>query len=156
MSFPSDWHPGQGDPLRPPGFEPLEPVPSSSSYVARHPTRYTWREDIEELIRRIYRTFGGPKRLHINTYYDHPEGWWRTRTSFDVWGPEGRGDPIGRDLGQRVLDHVFFDPNPPWIDWCIWQRRMWTKAKGVWEPFGSNPFEWHEDHPHFTFTKIGE
>lgn len=146
------WRPGMGDPLKPPGFKPREPVPDSPIYQQRHPTRYVWREDVEELIRKLYRKFGGPDQIHINTYVCHPEGWCRDTTSFDVWGPEGRNDPIGRDLGQRVMDLVFEDPNPPWIDWCIWRRRMWTRAKGIWEPFGTDPFSFHDDHPHFTFT----
>ena len=52
------WHPGQGESLAPPGFEPKAPKPGN--YVDRHPNRYGWREDIEELIRLIYRRFGDP------------------------------------------------------------------------------------------------
>jgi hypothetical protein len=39
----------------------------------------------------------GPNEIHINTYLDHPEGFHRTLTSFDVWVPRGRGFPIGFD-----------------------------------------------------------
>jgi|SRR5215204_1311977 len=62
------FHPGQGGPLAPPGFERKDPRPDSPDYVARHPTRYDWREDIEELIRLIYRQFGGPDEQQMNTY----------------------------------------------------------------------------------------
>jgi hypothetical protein len=66
------FHPGQGGPLAPPGFERKDPRPDSPDYVARHPTLYGWREDIEELIRLIYRQFGGPDQQQMNTYVNHP------------------------------------------------------------------------------------
>lgn len=131
-------------PLAPADFFPLQP--QAGDYVARHPTRYTWRGDIEALVRRIYDRFPG---VHINTYFDHPEGFGRDLTSFDVWDGAGRGNAIDPALGQQVFNFVFDDPNPPMIDWCIWQRRMWTRAGG-WEPFGTNTFTFHDDHPHFT------
>jgi hypothetical protein len=82
----------------------------------RYPTRYEWRADVEDQIRRIYDRF---PEVETNTYFDHPEGYGRNVASFDVWGPGGRDDPIDLDLGQRVFDFVFNDPNPPLIEWCI-------------------------------------
>jgi lysozyme len=135
-------------PLVPPGFVPLRVQSNSAIYQGRHPTRYQWREDVEEQIRRIYAMFPD---VHINTYIDHPEGFGRDRDSFDVWGPGGRNDPVGRDRGQRVFDFVFNDPNPPLIQWCIWRGAMWTRASGQFEPFGVDPFTFHNDHSHWTF-----
>ena len=94
---------------------------------------------------------GGPDEIHINTYVDHPEGYHRTLTSFDVWGPKGRNDPIGFAKGQRVFNIVWNDPGEPWIDWAIWNRKIYERPNFVPRPFGSNSFEWHEDHNHFTF-----
>ncbi|HEX6709759.1 MAG TPA: glycoside hydrolase family 25 protein [Rubrobacter sp.] len=137
-------------PLVPPGFVPLAVQPNSPNYQARHPTRYQWRDDVEDQIRRIYDVF---PNVHINTYVDHPEGFRRDRDSFDVWGPGGRNDPIGFDRGQRVFEFVFNDPNPPLIEWCIWRRAIWTRASGQFEPFGTNPFTFHDDHSHWTFER---
>jgi hypothetical protein len=156
-----NWHPGQRVPLSPPGFRPRPPKPSSPIYQERHPTRYEWREDVEQLVRRLYRVFSGPggPHIHINTYHRHPAGpsgyydtiWCRDTAAFDVWGPDGRIDEIGFERGQRVFDYVFYDPRPPWIDWCIWRRWMWVRGSG-WERFGTDPFSFHDDHIHFTFT----
>jgi GH25 family lysozyme M1 (1,4-beta-N-acetylmuramidase) len=141
-------------PLVPPGFVRLPVQLNSPIYQDRHPTRYEWREDVEEQIRRIYARF---PNVHINTYVDHPESFGRDRDSFDVWGPGGRNDPIdrriGSDLGQRVFEFVFNDPNPPLIEWCIWRRAMWTRASGIFQPFGVDPFTFHDDHCHFTFMR---
>src|SRR5215212_5364286 len=137
-------------PLVPPGFVPLPVQADSRIYQDRHPTRYEWRGDVEDQIRRIYARFPD---VHINTYVDHPEGFGRDRDSFDVWGPGGRNDPVGRDRGQRVFDFVFNDPNPPLIEWCIWRRGMWTRASGITQPFGVDPFTFHDDHCHFTFRQ---
>jgi GH25 family lysozyme M1 (1,4-beta-N-acetylmuramidase) len=135
-------------PLVPRGFVALPVRPGN--YQQRHPTRYQWREGVEAQIRRIYAMF---PNVHINTYIDHPEGFGRDTDSFDVWGPGGRNDPIGFDLGQRVFDFVFNDPNPPLIEWCIWRRGMWTRASGITQPFGVDPITFHDDHCHFTFRQ---
>jgi hypothetical protein len=98
-----EWHPGAGDALRPPEFAPLKPIPTSPSYQGRHPTRYQWRDDIADYIREIYRRFGGEGRrpsIHINTYVCHPEHpnpsiACRDTVSYNIWGEEGRNDPIG-------------------------------------------------------------
>ena len=118
------WTPGGHDSLVPPGFKPK--APSKGNFVERHPTRYRWSKHVKPLIRTLYREMGGPDEIHINTYLDHPEGLHRTLTSFDVWGPGGRGDPIGFDKGERVRRIAFRlnnDPGLPTIEWAIWQRK---------------------------------
>jgi hypothetical protein len=152
----ANWHPGMGDPLRPPGFVPQSPIPNSPSYMQRHPTRYQWRADIEDYIRQIYRRFGGPGSIHINTYVCHPEDpnpsiACRDTVSYDIWGSEGRNDPIGFPLGQKIFRWLFNDPGEPLIAWIIWNRRIWIRGVG-WQEFGFNPFTWHEDHIHLTAT----
>lgn len=139
--------------LAPPGFEPRAPRSSAGTYLDRHPTRYFWEVPVEGIVRRLYREFGRD-RIHINTYVEHPEGWGWDSTSFDVWGPGGRGDPIGRDLGQAVVDFVVNDPDPPWIEWYIWRRVIRTRTGGYKPvPFGNGSvFENHDDHPHFSFA----
>jgi hypothetical protein len=122
--------------------------------VERHPTRYRWRRHVKPLIRKLYREMGGPDEIHINTYLDHPEGFHRTLTSFNVWGPAGRGDPIGFEKGERVRIIAFNDPGPPIIEWAIWQRTIRRRSEDYEpQPFGNEPFEFHEDHLHFTFLR---
>ena len=148
------WTPGGHDSLVPPGFRPRAPIPNSPNYVERHPTRYRWRRHVKPLIRKLYREMGGPDEIHINTYLDHPEGFHRTLTSFDVWGPRGRGFDIGFDKGERVRKIVFNDPGLPIIEWAIWQRTIRRRSQN-YEPrhFGDEPFEFHNDHLHFTFLR---
>ena len=147
--------------LVPAGFVPLEPVfDDPFNYIAVHPTRYEWREDVEGVIRRLYRQFGSDN-IKINTYVQHPgdEGgrFARDTTSFDVWGPGGRmgeakqGFFLPPVLGEQIYDFLFDDPNPPDIDWIIYQREMWTHAKRRKEPFGFDAFSFHEDHIHVTY-----
>jgi hypothetical protein len=97
---------------------------------------------------------GGPDESHINTYLDHPEGLHRTLTSFDVWGPRGRGGPMGFAKGERVRKLVINDPGLPIIEWVIWQRKI-RRLFQIYEPppFGDNEFEFHDDHLHFTFLR---
>src|SRR5215203_2196312 len=156
----NEWHPGMGDSLAPPGFRPKRRVIGSPNYVLDHPTRYRWQKHIEPLIRKLYRRMDGPLGIHINTYlwhppYDPPDITRRYDTlSFDVWGPRGRGDPIGYKKGQKAFDIIWNDPGLPWIEWIIWQRTIrWRGDDFTPRPFGSNPFSWHEDHVHVTFLK---
>jgi hypothetical protein len=151
------WTPGGHDSLVPPGFRPKAPIPNSPDYVERHPTRYRWRRHVKPLIRKLYREMGGPDEIHINTYLDHPEGYHRTLTSFDVWGPRGRGFAIGREKGERVRKLVFRlnnDPGLPTIEWAIWRRKIRRLPQNYDpRPFGDEPFEFHNDHLHFTFLR---
>ena len=152
----SDWHPGHGAPLHPPGFVPQRPIAGSFSYVQRHPTRYEWRGDVEDYIRKIYRRYGGPEGIHINTYVCHPEARkpsiaCRDTVSYDIWGPEGRGDSIGHDKGQKIYRWLVDDNGPPSIAWIIWNRHILIPP-GRSHPYGSDPFSWHEDHIHLTAT----
>jgi predicted ester cyclase len=152
----SDWHPGMGDPLSPPGFRPLAPKPNSPYYMERHPTRYQWRDDIEELIRRTYREFGGPKNIHINTYLCHPESRdpyfaCRDTVSFDIWGPAGRNDPIVPSRGNDIFWRLFNDLEKPDILWCIWNKQWWWRKNDFFEPYGDDDFTWHKDHIHVTY-----
>jgi hypothetical protein len=97
---------------------------------------------------------GGPDEIHVNTYLDHPEGYHRTLDSLDVWGPAGRNAPVGFEKGQRAFDIIWNDPGLPLIEWIIWRRRIYVRAEGfVPRPFGSNPFEFHDDHVHVTFVR---
>jgi hypothetical protein len=50
-----------------------------------------------------------------------------------------------------MVTYLMTDPRPPLIDWIIWRRRMWTRGKGRWEPYGNNAFTYHDDHIHVTF-----
>lgn len=126
--------------------EANEPVVWNRGWIGRHPTRYTWREDIEGWARYLVKNFN----VWCNTYVDHPEGWGRDTTSIDVWGPAGRGNPIDPVVGQAVFDLLFNDPGLPNIDWTIWEGWIWT-ANGGWKWFVDDGTGLHYDHIHFTW-----
>jgi hypothetical protein len=108
-----------------------DPIPWSEWYVERHPTRYTWRDDVEALARWLVDNYG----VSVNTYDDHPEGLGRDYDSMDVWGSDGRGCPIGYELGQEIFGVLLNDPNPPNIEWIIWwgfQYGAWNNWNGEW------------------------
>lgn len=152
-----------------PGFEGLKkpawswpvantpPKPNSPWYAERCPTRYSWpgnRNDIDAWARWLVDNYN----VSVNTYHRHPEevflrtGVSREFDSYDVWGPGGRGDPLGPTLGDQLFSLVFNDLNPPNIEWIIYERVMYGAWNG-WqgEPFGSEPFSWHDDHIHVTY-----
>lgn len=142
---------------------PKEPTPvarpQSGNWMDRHPTRYFWHDDVKEkVVDRIFRQFG-IERITINTYVDHPEGWAARlgydtpRRSLDVWGPGGRGDPINRNLGDRIVRFVFNLPGAPYINWCIWEGRIWVISRGTWIPWDDDGTGMHFDHPHFTYMR---
>jgi hypothetical protein len=109
---------------------------------------------VKPMIHKLYREMGGPSQIHVNTYLDHPEGFHRTLTSLDVWGGDGRNDPIGHAKGQRAFNLIWNDPGLPLIDWIIWERRIRIRSEGFApKPFGSTEFEFHDDHVHVTFLK---
>ena len=129
-------------------------------YVREHPTNYDWREDIEQLTHRIVNRESFRGYIWINTYERHPPGgeddFWRHRdtTSFDVWGFDGRGDPLPRELGDRVYHVLLHDLDPPDIWWIIWQGEIWSRFQVPRRrPFpdagGSDPG--HLTHIHVTY-----
>lgn len=122
--------------------------PTSGSYVDRHPIRYTWRPDVEKIARHLVDTYS----VWCNTYYDHPEGFWRTEDSIDTWGPGGRGDPIDPGLGITIFNELFNDPGLPNIEWIIHRATIYGAWNG-WsgEPFGTDDFTYHYDHVHVTY-----
>ncbi len=133
---------------------------NSWNYQDRHPTRYNWRPDVEEWARYLVENYD----VWCNTYYEHPEGWgfnhqstdadgtkWYVQdTSFDVWGPAGRNDPLDPDLGDEIYNLLFHYAGKPDIDWIIWKRQIWT-VRGGYSAFGTEPFSWHDDHIHITY-----
>jgi predicted chitinase len=124
------------------------PIASSWDYVKRHPTRYNFRTDVEEWARYLVQNYD----VWCNTYYDHPEGYWRTPDSLDVWGPDGRGWPIDPDLGDRIFNLLFYYEDEPTIDWIIWRATIYSAANNWYGvPFGTDDFSWHYDHIHCTY-----
>ena len=153
-----------------PGVEPISLVPAgfvprapgelgTGSYIDNHPTRYEWREDVANVIRRLYRRFGSA--ISVNTYVQHPgdeDGRFaRDTAAFDVWGPGGREaadstfflDPV---LGDQIYHFLFDDLNPPDIDWIIYKQEIWTRETFSKRPFGFDDFTFHNDHIHVTYT----
>jgi hypothetical protein len=146
-----------------------DPIHDSWIYQLRHPTRYEWRPDVEEWARWLVDNFN----VWCNTYYEHPGSgvigvagrgfevasvdedgteWYIMNTSFDVWGPLGRNDPIGSTVGGQIFGILMNYPYPPdirWIIWEGWQYGAWNDWEG--EPFGWDDFTWHYDHIHVTY-----
>lgn len=121
------------------------------AYVDDHPTHWNVREDIYALAQYICGRHGST----WNSYYDHPPGYNLAydHLSVDFWGPNGRGDPVGLWLGHSIFGHLFYDPEPPHIDWIIWQGWIWTYYGG-WEWFsGDEPWSdnGHFRHVHVTY-----
>lgn len=126
-----------------------EPDPYSYWYVERHPERYTWRDDVEKIARKVVDYYSG--QVWANTYYDHPEGYWRTETSIDFWDYAGRGYAIDPSLGDEIFNWLFYDPDPPYIQWVIWRATIYGAWNGWYgEPFGYDDFTYHFDHLHVT------
>src|SRR5215203_1732322 len=169
------FHPGQGGPFAPPGFEPKDPGPGN--YVDQHPTRYGWREDIEELVRLIYRRFGGPDEQEMNTYVKHPPnkdenglsiwlGFETQHLSLDAWGPRGRGDPLPLERHRDIYKFLFNLGGAPDWWWAISRGDMWQRNRDVnlipqWEghlreppggPPDSDPN--HDRHMHLTLLAM--
>ena len=123
-------------------------------YVRNHPTNYNWRPDIERLTHRLVNREAFRGRIWINTYERHPPGsqddFFRHRdtTSFDVWGFEGRGDPLPKELGDRLYDVLFDEPDPPDIWWIIWQGEIWSR---FFRRPKRRPDPDHFDHIHVTY-----
>jgi len=110
--------------------------PAFSQFVRDHPTNYIWRADLERLTARLVNMDPFYRRIWVNTYFIHPAGVFprRDTLSFDVWGFGGRGDPLDVNLGWQVRRLLFNDPNPPNINWIIWQGRMWSFLGGPNQP----------------------
>ena len=156
------WHPGQGESLAPPGFEPKAPRPGN--YVDQHPTRYDWREDIEELIRLIYRRFGGPDEQEMNTYVNHPPnkngrsiwlGFDTQHLSLDVWGPRGRGDALPLERHRNIFNFLFNLDGEMWVrnrDVDLNPRREGHIEDAPGGPPDSDPD--HEGHIHLTLLAM--
>ena len=143
-----------------------EPDPQSDIYQSRCPTRYEWRPDIEAWPRWLVDNFN----VSCNTYYNHPEegvhtgfevastdpdgkDWYIMNTSFDVWGPTGRNEPLGSTVGWQIFRLLMDDPNPPNIRWIIYIGRQYG-AWNNWEgEFFAAPgtFMYHGDHIHVTY-----
>jgi hypothetical protein len=102
------------------------PKPNSGWYSERHPTRYTWRSDVEAWARYLVDNFD----CWVCTYLNHPPGWWRDETSLDVWGPAHRGDPLDATLGDEIFDLLFNYSGKPDIDWTLRNGWIWTRSGG--------------------------
>jgi GH25 family lysozyme M1 (1,4-beta-N-acetylmuramidase) len=122
------------------------PVNPDGSWIERHPTRYNVRRDVLWLARSVEMQYD----VSWNTYHDHPEGYGRDADTVDFWGLEGRGYPINPTVGRMVFARIFNDPNPPLIDWTIWQGWIWSYQWG-WSEFIDDGTGLHYDHIHVTF-----
>src|SRR5215212_2369794 len=93
-------------------------------------THYDWDADVEAIVQRI---LSYSSVVTCNTYANHPYPGWDGR-SVDVWGPGGRGDPIGKDLSLRLQRFLFNLPGDPQIRHMILGHRWWLRGAG-WRPW---------------------
>lgn len=121
------------------------------SYIDLHPDRYTWMPLVDDYIRRVLGMWRG--RVWANTYVDHPPGFGMDDVSLDFWDWAGRAASLDPTTGKEILDWIFNDQNPPWINWCIYQGYIWTDGVGWQEYWDTDPWSdaghWH--HLHITF-----
>lgn len=109
-------------------------------------THYNWRLDVEKLVHSYLRKY---PNITANTYKDHPFPGWDER-SVDFWGPGGRGDPIGKQVGRRVFaDLVGGDPGMS-LRHSIYLHRWWTEWAG-WLSWNANDHSGKLRHVHATF-----
>lgn len=160
------WTPGRdGESLAPPGFKPKKRIVGHPDYVLDHPTRYRWAKHVVPLVRKLYRGLGGASEVHINTYVYHPpynekQGILRDYQMymFDVWNGGGRGDPIDRWKGDAAVSLVWNDPGEPFLWYYIYRGFLYNRRNNFEPEFFAEPsdtFNFHGDHPHFSFLKPG-
>ena len=150
--------------LREPEIGREKPPPPNSaaggSYIDDYPTHFNFRGDVAKAITRMQKKF--PYLSFCNSYIWHPPvpGYghlWEYR-SFDVWGggfrngnyAGYRGKTLGSDLGWKMFNAIFNDPNLPNIAWIIWAGKMWVRGTGwglaPWGPAGSDAGHWYHIH----------
>lgn len=94
-----------------------------------HSVHYDWRPDVEQVVNHLHKLYGP---LNIYTYVDHPWPGWDGR-SFDVWGKGGLLDPLSREVGRQIRDHLMHLPWGPFIRHTIWRHSLWTSFGGYSE-----------------------
>ena len=133
---------------------------SSVGYVRDFPTHYLWRERVKAIAEKTVNLQRFQRRIWINTYRLHPPAFPHEHISMDVWGFGGRGDPLPQALGAEVFRHLFRDPDPPDVWWCIYRGRMFVRNaltfETHWEPAPPGPpgsDANHDQHMHFTYLQ---
>jgi predicted chitinase len=133
-------------------FQPVGYL-GDGSYIDWHPTRYTWAPLVDDYIRRILGMY--PGRVWANTYIDHPPGFGMDDVSVDFWDWAGRAASLDSTIGREILNWIFNDQNPPWINWCIYEGYIWTDGVGWQEYWDTDPWSdaGHWYHLHITFHR---
>lgn len=112
-------------------------------------THYDWDPDVEVIVQRIFNQFSA---VSCNTYANHPYPGWDGR-SIDVWGPRGRGDPIGIDLSHRLRRFLFEMPGQPLIRHMILQHQWWLRGRG-WQYWSRDDHSGRLRHLHVTYLPV--
>jgi predicted chitinase len=133
-------------------FQPVGYL-GDGSYIDLHPTRYTWASLVDDYIRRVLGMH--PGKVWANTYIDHPPGFGMDDVSVDFWDYAGRAASLDSTIGREILNWIFNDQNPPWINWCIYEGYIWTDGVGWQEYWDTDPWSdaGHWYHLHITFHR---
>ncbi len=109
-------------------------------YIDDHPTSFTWEPRVREVVRQLRARWDAD--TYVNTYWWHPPYDPPVITerydsrSFDVWGPDGRGDPLDPVLGDKIWKWLFSNESPGQIHWIIYKGKMWISGYGGQKPRG--------------------
>ena len=107
------------------------------------PTHYNVDQDVRDEATKIANAVGGT----WNSYVGHGEpGGSTSDRTVDIWGPGGRGSPIGASGGYKAADMALAGGGPP-VLYIIRQGEYWRG--GSWRAWPQDP---HMDHTHISYN----
>lgn len=112
------------------------------------PTHYNVLPAVRVVVGRLSQRFG----TSWNTYTNHPQPWWLDDISVDFWGRRGRGFPVGRWRGRRIVRALIAQTRKgERICYIRWRGRVWNPRAG-WRKYNPDGIG-HYDHVHVTFDR---
>lgn len=118
------------------------------------PTLYRWRPDVSANLQSCLNQLGPATG---NTYRHHPRLLYRlfpgvawSRLSYDIWGPQGRGDPLPIPFGVSSINFHLGLSAGPRIRHMIWRHALWT-SWGGWSVWNEDDHSGELRHFHVTY-----
>ncbi len=80
------------------------------------------------------------------------DGVYYDTVSFDIWGPNGRGDSSHPERVNEAFWWFFNNKEAPWIRWCIRNGEWWRDGIGWASYWDTDPWSdgAHVNHGHVT------